>query len=76
MTGVVIEYVIEGEANHYTATADTLGLAPGQWPPQLPTSLGDGSLFHLTRFAYSADGVESAHYVQANGRFTLIVWKD
>lgn len=58
--------------SRYTAEASELGLAPGQWPRVLETSLGNGQPFTL----FSVHACGTRHYEQDNGCITLLVLND
>jgi hypothetical protein len=61
----------------YVAEASEIGLAPGMWPNQLQTSLGNGRPFLLHKLERDRDGdIYLARYRQELGSITLRVFND
>ena len=61
----------EAGPGRYSIDASELGLAPGSWPKQLPTTLGNGKVFFLL---YQDDA--GALYRQEGGAVRLRVFND
>lgn len=57
------------ELHHWLTEASMLGLAPGQWPEQLPTTLGNGQPF----FKQPYIGEGKVEYRQSMGCIRLTV---
>lgn len=55
----------------YTAEASELGLAPGEWPEQMETTLGNGQPF-VRAFLTGRKG----SYLQSGGCIRLYVFND
>ena len=63
--------------HRYGAEASSIGLEPGQWPPSLPTTLGNGQPFVRTAPRYDEQGdLLSVTYRQAMGCISLSVLND
>lgn len=62
---------------HWDADASDIGLRPGEWPPQLTTSLGNGQPFfrHATHRDPEGDIVDAV-YLQAGSGVWLTVYND
>lgn len=58
--------------HEFCAEASELGLPPGTWPKELPTTLGNGQQFIFQ----CLDARGSAMYVQAYGCISLVVFND
>ena len=61
----------EFEVHKFSAFASDLGLAPGEWPSSLPTSLGNG-----LPFLVSFHRGNEVHYTQQFGCIKLTVLND
>lgn len=64
--------LIEVSLHRFAIEASTLGLAPGQFPGRINTSMGNGQQFIMTR--RDADGTH--HYEQTLGCISLAILND
>lgn len=71
MKTVTMADVTQHDEKQFCTDASTLGLAPGEWPSQLPTDLGNGNPFLIAY--HNADVV---HYLQKMGTLRLAVFND
>lgn len=57
-----------------SALASELGLAPGEWPETLPTTLGNGLPFLRSRVNFNDGELQSVEYFQEFGAYQLTVF--
>ena len=60
----------------WSTEASMLGLPPGAWPKELPTTLGDGQPFLLHLRELDGDELVCVNYVQSCGDLWLKVFND
>lgn len=65
--------------NMYSVEASDLGLRPGEWPNELPTTMGNGQPFVKVGVMHSApddNELVGVNYHQRGGSIALKVWND
>lgn len=68
--------------NMYSVEASDLGLKPGEWPAELPTTMGNKQPFLRVGAMYSGPDndpdaeLTSVNYHQRGGSIALKVWND
>jgi hypothetical protein len=70
------DQVKERKQYHFIAEASDLGLAPGDWPVQLQTTVGNGMPFVFVRECRHDDELAYVEYAQIAGCITLKVFND
>ena len=64
-------------ANTYATEASSIGLAPGEWPRQIPTELGNRQPFLFEKADITPDReLLGCRYTQSEGILRLIVFND
>lgn len=74
-----VEYaqVVETKLHRFVGEASDLGLAPGEWPPQISTTMGNGMPFIRVAKKLDPEGeLMYVRYHQANGCIDLLVYND
>jgi hypothetical protein len=74
---ITSDNAIETSVHQFAAGASDLRFPVGEWPTQLPTSLGNRLPFLLTKIDKDVEGdVRYAVYYQCNGCIELTVFND
>jgi hypothetical protein len=68
--------VTEFKPHQFSAEASTLGLAPGEWPESIHTTLGNGMPFMIDHHQVKDGQLWWVKYRQANGCITLLIYND
>lgn len=67
---------VENDAHEFVAEASALRLRPGQWPREIPTTIGNGRAFRFERFSWQGAEVVCAIYRQDEGCVSLKIFND
>lgn len=73
---VTLEHISQANGNRYCADASDIGLRVGQWPHELPTTIGNKQPLVRTRRVANHNGVIAYEYDQVAGSIILTIFND